>query len=49
VEREYEDIGAVRLEKDSTVYQPPMIRHAEVAHSDDVVIVEVLTPAESKP
>jgi quercetin dioxygenase-like cupin family protein len=49
VELEYEDIGAVRLEKASMVYQPPMIRHAELAYSDDVVIVEVVTPGESKP
>jgi quercetin dioxygenase-like cupin family protein len=48
-ELEYEDIGAVRLEKNSMVYQPPMIRHAEVALSDDVVIVEVVTPGEPKP
>jgi quercetin dioxygenase-like cupin family protein len=40
-EFEYEDIGAVRLEKGATVYQPPMTRHTEAAHSDDVVIVEV--------
>jgi hypothetical protein len=26
-------------------YRPPMIRCAEVAHSDDLVIVEVTTPA----
>jgi len=46
MEVEYEDIGAVRLEKGSMVYQPPMIRHAEVAHSEDLVVVEVVTPAE---
>ncbi len=46
VEFVYEDIGKVRLEKDSMVYQPPMIRHAEVAHSDDVVILEVVAPGE---
>lgn len=44
-ELELEDIGTVRLEKDSIVYQPPMIRHADVAQSDDAVIVEVVTPA----
>ncbi len=44
-ELEFEDIGTVRLEKDSIVYQPPMIRHADVAQSDDAVIVEVVTPA----
>src|SRR5262249_46075955 len=46
VQFEYEDIGTVRLEKGSMVYRPPMIRHAEVAHSDDLVIVEVVTPGE---
>jgi quercetin dioxygenase-like cupin family protein len=49
VELEYDDIGAVRLEKGSMAYQPPLIGRAEVAHSDDVVIVEVATPGESKP
>jgi quercetin dioxygenase-like cupin family protein len=48
-EFEYEDIGTVRLEKDSMVYQPPMIRHAEVACSDDAVIVEVVTPPGFEP
>ena len=46
VEFEYEDIGRVRLEKGSAVYQPPRIRHAEVAHSDDVLILEVVTLGE---
>ncbi len=44
VEFEYEDIGLVRLEKGSMVFQPPMIRHAEVAHSDDVLILETVAP-----
>jgi quercetin dioxygenase-like cupin family protein len=48
-EFEYEDIGAVRLEKDSMVYHPPMIPYVEVACSDDVVIVEVVTPPEFEP
>ena len=46
VEFDYEDIGRVRLEKGSAVYQPPRVRHAEVAHSDDVLILEVVTPGE---
>jgi uncharacterized RmlC-like cupin family protein len=46
VEFEYEDIGKVRLEPGSMVYQPPRIRHAEVAHSDDVQIVEIVAPGE---
>jgi quercetin dioxygenase-like cupin family protein len=46
VEFEYEDIGRVRLERGSMVYQPPLIRHAEVAHSDDVVILEIVAPGD---
>ncbi len=46
VEFQYEDIGRVRLEKGSSVYQPPLIRHAEVAHSDDLVILETVAPAD---
>jgi quercetin dioxygenase-like cupin family protein len=44
VELEYEDIGTVRLEKGAMAYQLPMIRRAELAHSDDMVLVEVITP-----
>ncbi|HSD09831.1 MAG TPA: hypothetical protein VLF14_02535 [Candidatus Binatia bacterium] len=44
VELEYEDIGTVRLEKGAMAYQPPMIRRTELAHSDDMVLVEVVTP-----
>ena len=46
VEFQYEDIGRVRLETGSSVYQPPLIRHAEVAHSDDVVIIEFVAPGD---
>jgi hypothetical protein len=38
----------VRLEKGSMVHQPSMVRHALVAHSEDVVILEVVTPGEFK-
>lgn len=49
VEFEYEKPGAaepvkVRLEKGSSVYQPPHIRHREVAHSDDVEMLEIVLP-----
>lgn len=49
VEFEYEKPGAaepvkVRLEKGSSVYQPPRIRHREVAHSDDVEMLEIVLP-----
>ena len=46
VEFEYEDIGLVRLEAGSSVYQPPGIRHREVLHSDDLEMLEVTSPAE---
>ncbi len=46
VEFDYEDIGPVRLQVGSAVYQPPMIRHAEVAHSDDVQIIEFVAAGE---
>ncbi len=44
VEFEYEDIGTVRLEKGSSAYQPPRIRHRELSHSDDVEILEITMP-----
>lgn len=46
VEFEYEGQGRVRLEAGSCVHQPPGIRHREVAHSDDVEMLEITTPAE---
>ena len=46
VEFEYEDIGFVRLEAGSTVIQPPLVRHREVRHSDDVEMLEVTSPAD---
>ena len=45
VEFEYADVGAVRLEMGSSVYQPPGLAHREVAHSDDLEILEVTCPA----
>lgn len=45
VEFEYEDIGRVRLTAGSSVYQPPGIRHREIAHSDDVEMLEITAPA----
>ena len=48
VKLEYEDIGNVRLEKGSMAYQPPMTRRAELAHSTDVVIVEVVMSGDAR-
>ncbi len=46
VEFEYEDIGMVRLEVGSSVYQPPGVRHREVRHSEDLEMLEITSPAE---
>lgn len=45
VEFEYEDIGRVRLESGASVYQPPMVRHRELCHSDDLEMLEITAPA----
>lgn len=46
VEFEYEDIGRVKMEAGSTVYQPPGIKHREIKHSDDFEVLEVVSPAD---
>jgi len=48
VEFEYEDIGLVRCEAGTSVYQPPRVRHREIRHSEDVQILEITSPAEFK-
>ena len=48
VDFEYEDIGRVRMEVGSSVYQPSGIKHRELAHSDDLEILEIVSPAEFK-
>jgi len=45
---EYEDIGEVLLQPGDCVYQPPRIRHRELAHSDDLELIEITSPAEFK-
>jgi mannose-6-phosphate isomerase-like protein (cupin superfamily) len=45
---EYEDIGEVMLKRGDSVYQPPRIRHRELAHSEDLELVEITSPAEFK-
>ena len=44
----YEGGGVVRAEAGSCVNQPPGIRHAEMAHSDDLELIEITLPAEFK-
>jgi len=46
VDFEYEGVGRVRLEAGSCVHQPPGIRHREVAHSDDLELIEITSPAD---
>lgn len=48
VEFEYEDIGKVRMEVGSSVYQPSGIKHRELRHSDDLEILEIVSPADFK-
>ena len=45
VEFEYAGVGRVRLEAGSSVVQPPGIRHAELAHSGDLEMLEITLPA----
>lgn len=46
VEFEYEDVGRVRLERGSSAYQPPRVKHRELAHSEDLEILEITMPGE---
>ena len=46
IEFNYEGIGKVRLTPGSCVHQPPGIRHAELGHSKDLELLEVVVPAE---
>jgi quercetin dioxygenase-like cupin family protein len=43
---EYEGQGVHRLEAGTCVHQPPGIRHREIAHSDDLELIEIVLPGE---
>ncbi len=43
---EYEGEGERTLRAGSCVLQPPGIRHREVRHSDDLELIEIISPAE---
>jgi len=45
---EYEGIGEVRMKAGSCFYQPPNIRHRELAHSRNLEMIEVVGPASFK-
>lgn len=42
----YEGKGEVTLKAGSCVHQPPGIPHQELAHSDDLEMIEIVLPAE---
>jgi len=42
----YEGTGEVLLKQGSCVYQPPGIVHREIAHSDDLEMLEIVSPAD---
>jgi quercetin dioxygenase-like cupin family protein len=48
IEFHYEGVGKVRLTAGSCVHQPPGIRHAELGHSKDLELLEVVMPADFK-
>jgi mannose-6-phosphate isomerase-like protein (cupin superfamily) len=43
---EFEDIGIVRMVPGSSCYQPSLIRHRVLANSDDLEMLEIISPAE---
>lgn len=45
---EYEGIGKVKMRPGTCFYQPPRIRHRELAHSRDLEMIEVVAPARFK-
>ena len=48
VRMEYAGVGEVLMKAGSCFYQPPRIRHRELAHSRDVEMIEVVSPANFK-
>jgi len=42
----YEGIGEITLKAGSCVHQPPGIKHTELAHSDDLELLEIVMPAD---
>lgn len=46
VKFEYEDVGEKTFHAGDCCYQPRLVRHREIAHSDHVEILEITGPAE---
>jgi mannose-6-phosphate isomerase-like protein (cupin superfamily) len=45
VRMEYEGIGKMVMKAGTCFYQPPRIRHRELAHSRDLEMLEIVAPA----
>ncbi len=45
---EYEGKGEITMKEGSCALQPPGIRHREVRHSDDMELIEIISPASFK-
>ena len=45
---EYEGVGKVMMKAGTCFYQPPNIRHRELAHSKNVEVLEIVAPANFK-
>jgi mannose-6-phosphate isomerase-like protein (cupin superfamily) len=45
---EYEGVGEVMMKAGSCFYQPPGIRHRELKHSQDLEMIEVVSPGTFK-
>jgi quercetin dioxygenase-like cupin family protein len=45
---EYEGVGRVMMKAGSCFYQPPNIRHREIRHSQNLQMIEVVSPARFK-
>jgi quercetin dioxygenase-like cupin family protein len=45
VEFEYEGVGKVMMRAGSCFYQPSRIRHREIRHSQDIEMLEIVSPA----
>ena len=45
---DYEGVGVMTMKKGTCFQQPPNIRHAEISHSKDVELLEIVAPANFK-
>jgi len=48
VKFEYQNEGVFILNKGDSVLQPPKILHREIEHSEDLMLIEVTSPAKFK-